>query len=128
MANRIFACALLTLLAPSTAWAHRCGLPYQFKMNKGSTAEYAITGDHAIDYVVVAMGDKGVATIEPTKINQQEDGKFKIMGLDPGNYTIHVEYVSYESKIIDRFTLDPSVGHLDIGLDPSTVNLSSESN
>ncbi len=100
MTTRIFGrtllCAgivgLLALLLPSAAWAHRCGLPYQLKMNKGDTVEYAVTGGHPIDYVVVDMGNNGVATIEPAKIHQEGDGYFKIMGAGKGTTEFTIEW------------------------------------
>ena len=100
MTTRIFAYALLALLAPSAAWAHRCGLPYQLKVNKGGTVEYAIIGGHPIDYVVVDMGNSDVATIEPAKISQEGGGYFKIMGVGTRTtaFTINWEGVTRRGR------------------------------
>ena len=107
MTTRIFAYALLALLAPSAAWAHQCGLPYELKVNKDGTVEYAITGGHPIDYVVVDMGNNRVATVEPAKIRQEGDGYFKITGVGKGTteFTIDWEGVTRRGRCYVEVTV-----------------------
>jgi hypothetical protein len=64
--------ALLALLSPSAAWAHRCG-PQTLKVKKGNTVSYAITGRDYIDYQISDKGDPLVAKIEP----QQEKNRWR---------------------------------------------------
>jgi hypothetical protein len=53
------------------------------------------------------------------------DGKFRIENLKPGNYTIRVEYISYDSEKIETPSVanDPGLP-LTIRLQPSTVKVS----
>lgn len=53
------------------------------------------------------------------------DGKFSFENLKPGRYTVKVEFISYDSRELDRVMLDGESGrNLSIELQPSTVNLS----
>ena len=57
------------------------------------------------------------------------DGKFRIDNLKPGKYTLLVEYISYDSKKLERITLDnQSDRNLNIQLQPSTVKISANAN
>jgi hypothetical protein len=52
------------------------------------------------------------------------DGKFRIANLKPGKYTVLVEYISYDSKRIEKLKLDKNEDNsLSIKLQPSTVKL-----
>jgi hypothetical protein len=53
------------------------------------------------------------------------DGKFSFENLKPGRYNFRVEFISYDSRELDRVMLDGESGrNLSIELQPSTVNLS----
>jgi hypothetical protein len=57
------------------------------------------------------------------------DGKFRIENLKPGNYTLKVEYISYESEKIEAVPADSKPGQqLKIRLQPSTVRLGANAN
>ena len=52
------------------------------------------------------------------------EGRFNIGNLSPGNYTVLVEYVSYDRKKLENITIDrQSPKELDIELQPSTVKI-----
>lgn len=57
------------------------------------------------------------------------DGKFRIDNLQPGKYTLLLEYISYDSKKLERISLDKqSDRNLDIRLQPSTIKISANAN
>lgn len=57
------------------------------------------------------------------------DGKFRIENLKPGNYTLKIEYISYESEKIEAVSADSKPGQpLKIRLQPSTVRLGANAN
>jgi hypothetical protein len=82
MTTRIFAYALLMLLLPSAAWAHRCGAQ-TLEVKKGNTVDFVIIGDEYIEYQIVDKGDPLVAKIEPPK-NEESTVVFKIVGAGNG--------------------------------------------
>jgi len=52
------------------------------------------------------------------------DGEFKIQHLKPGNYSILVEYISYNTEKLEKISLaGNSEGGINIKLKPSTVSL-----
>ena len=83
MTTRIFAYALLMLLLPSAAWAHRCGAQ-TLEVKKGNTVDFVIIGDEYISYQIVDKGDPLVAKIEPPGEIDQKDLVFKITGTGKG--------------------------------------------
>ncbi len=91
MMTRIFAYALLALLLPSAAWAHRCGLG-TLEVKKGDTADYGITGSDFIEYQILDKGDPLVATIEPPPKNDDFDVWFKIAGTGSGATTFKISW------------------------------------
>ncbi len=92
MTTRIFAYALLMLLLPSAAWAHRCG-PSTLEVKKGGTADFGITGDNEfIEYQIIDKGDPLVATIESPPKNDDYDVWFKIVGTGGGVTTFKISW------------------------------------
>jgi hypothetical protein len=56
-------------------------------------------------------------------------GKFRIDNLKPGKYTLLIEYISYDSKKLERISLDnQSDRNLDIQLQPSTIKINANTN
>ena len=91
MMTRIFAFVLLTIILPTEAWAFRCGLPYQFKLSKGESVDYTVSGGSYADYEVVKIGDENVATIEPKTISKEDVGWFKILAVGNGSTEFTIE-------------------------------------
>ncbi len=90
--------ALLALLLPSAAWAHRCG-PQTLKVKKGDTIWYVITGSsvaspHYIDYHIIDKGDPLVAKIEPPMNKDDYDAMFKIVGAGNGATMFKIDWVN----------------------------------
>ncbi len=80
--------ALLALLLPSAAWAHRCG-PQTLKVKKGDTVTYVITlrvsaTPHHTDYHIIDKGNPLVAKIEPPMNKDDYDAVFRIVGTGNG--------------------------------------------
>jgi hypothetical protein len=54
------------------------------------------------------------------------DGVFKFDHLSPGDYTVQVEFISYDGEKIEKISIDRNtVRRLDVKLRPSTVSLES---
>ena len=75
--------ALLALLLPSAAWAHRCG-PQTLKVKKGDTVSYALTGSDVIEHHIFDKGDPLVAKIEPPMNDDVNQPVFNIVGVGNG--------------------------------------------
>ncbi len=57
------------------------------------------------------------------------NGRFTIEHLKPGEYTVLVEYISYDTEKLDKISLEDARGvPLDIRLQPSTVRISANAN
>ncbi len=84
--------ALLALLLPSAAWAHRCG-PQTLQVKIGNTVSYAITGRDHIGYQIVGKGKPLVAKIEPPLNNDEYDVVFKIVGAGYGTTMFKIDWV-----------------------------------
>lgn len=57
------------------------------------------------------------------------NGRFTIENLKPGEYTVLVEYISYDTEKLDKISLEYARGvPLDIRLRPSTVRISANPN
>ncbi|MCZ6759315.1 MAG: hypothetical protein O7D29_02925 [Gemmatimonadetes bacterium] len=93
--GRILLCAgivaLLALLLPSAAWAHRCG-PQTLEVKKGATVDFGITGGDYIDYNITDKGDPLVAKIEPPIKDNEYDVWFKITGTGTGVTTFKIRW------------------------------------
>ncbi len=83
--------ALLALLLPSAAWAHRCG-PSTLEVKKGNTVDFGITGGDFIEYQILDKGDPLVAKIEPPPKNDDFDVWFKIAGTGSGVTTFKISW------------------------------------
>lgn len=57
------------------------------------------------------------------------NGRFTIEHLKPGEYTVLVEYISYDTEKLEKISLEDAGGvPLDIKLQPSTVRISANPN
>jgi hypothetical protein len=57
------------------------------------------------------------------------NGRFTIKNLKPGEYTVLVEYISYDTEKLDKISVEDARGvPLDIRLQPSTVRISANPN
>ncbi len=75
--------AVLALLLPSAAWAHRCG-PQTLQVKIGNTVSYAITGSDVIEHQIFDKGDPLVAKIEPPVNDDINQPVFNIVGVGNG--------------------------------------------
>ena len=51
------------------------------------------------------------------------EGNFRISDLVPGNYTLEVEYISYDSRKIEKVEVNHTTADLSVSLSPSTVEV-----
>ena len=87
-----FIIALLALLSPTAAWAHKCG-PAELAVEKGSIIVYSIAGhDFVPDSEIVDKGDPLVAIIEPPVDPENVDLMFKITGTGEGTTMFKVHW------------------------------------
>ena len=84
--------ALVVLLSPMAAWAHKCG-PGELAVEKGSIIVYSITGhDFVPSSEIVDKGDPLVAMIEPPVDPENVHLVFKITGIGDGTTVFKIHW------------------------------------